>query len=103
MLAIGAKLTRPTQERGIVMPKIKLNVTMDQDLVEYAKAYAAEQRTSVSEVFTQFILNLKRRNEDEPMRILLDDPEFSKSLLSAMEKIQSGRTAWSTYDEVFPK
>ena len=83
------------------MAKIKLNVTMDQDLVEYAKAYAAEQRTSVSEIFTQFILNLKRRNEDEPVTILLKDPEFRKSLLSTMDKIQSGRTSWSTYDEVF--
>ena len=83
------------------MPKIKLNVTMDQDLVEYAKAYAAEQRTSVSEIFTQFILNLKRRNENEPMTILLEDPEFRKSLLSTMDKIQSGQTRWSTYDEVF--
>ena len=83
------------------MAKIKLNVTMDQDLVEYAKAYAAEQRTSVSEIFTQFILNLKRRNEDEPVTILLEDPEFRKSLLSTMDKIQSGRTSWSTYDEVF--
>ena len=83
------------------MAKIKLNVTMDQDLVEYAKAYAAEQRTSVSEIFTQFILNLKRRNENEPMTILLEDPEFRKSLLSTMDKIQSGQTRWSTYDEVF--
>ena len=45
------------------MQKGKVNITMDKDLIEYAKAYADEQRTTVSEVFTQFILNLKRVKE----------------------------------------
>ncbi len=83
------------------MPKRKLNVTMDEDLVEYVKAYAAEQRTSVSEVFTQFVLNLKRLRENDPMTILLGDPEFHESLISTVSKIQSGGTKWPSYDEVF--
>ena len=79
------------------MPKRKINITMDQDLIEYAKIYA----TTVSEIFTQFKLNLKRINEDDPMKIFLDDPGFRDSLISTMVKIQSGGTKWSSYDEVF--
>ena len=45
------------------MQKGKINITMDRDLIKYAKTYAEEQRTTVSEVFTQFILNVKRVRE----------------------------------------
>lgn len=83
------------------MQKRKINITMDQDLIEYAKLYATKQRTTVSEVFTQFILNLKRGNEDDPMQILLEDPGFRDSLLKTMAKIQSGETKWLRYDETF--
>jgi hypothetical protein len=83
------------------MQKSKINITMDQDLIEYAKLYASTQRTTVSEVFTQFILNLKRVHEDDPMQIILADPGFSDSLLATMAKIQSNKTKWSSYDEVF--
>ncbi len=30
------------------MQKRKINITMDQDLIEYAKLYATKQRTTVS-------------------------------------------------------
>jgi hypothetical protein len=75
------------------MQKSKINITMDPDLIEYAKLYASKQRTTVSEVFTQFILNLKR--------IILADPAFRDSLLATVAKIQSGEMKWSSYDEVF--
>lgn len=83
------------------MQKSKINITMDKDLIEYAKLYALKQRTTVSEVFTQFILNLKRVQEDDPMQIILADQGFRDSLLATMEKIRSGETKWSSYDEVF--
>ena len=83
------------------MQKSKINITMDPDLIEYAKLYAAKQRTTVSEVFTQFVLNLKRVHEDDPMQIILADPGFRDSVLATMTKIQSGETKWSSYDEVF--
>ena len=89
------------QEARIAMPKRKINITMDQDLIEYAKIYATRQRTTVSEIFTQFILNLKRINEDDPMKIFFDDPGFRDTLMSTMVNIQSGATKWSSYDEVF--
>jgi hypothetical protein len=83
------------------MPKGKMNITMDRDLIEYAKIYANEQRTTVSEVFSQFVLNLKRVKENDPTEIILSDPGFRDSLLETMTRIQSGDVHWLSYDEVF--
>jgi hypothetical protein len=83
------------------MAKGKINITMDQDLIEYAKIYASEQRTTVSEVFSQFVLNLKRVKEEDPTQIVLGDPSFGESLLETMSRIRSGDVKWSEYDEVF--
>jgi hypothetical protein len=84
------------------MPKGKMNITMDQDLIEFAKGYASEQRTTVSEVFSQFILNLKRVKEDDPMKVILADPDFKKSLMETVARVRSGDVKWIDYEEVFP-
>jgi hypothetical protein len=83
------------------MHKGKVNITLDKDLIEYIKSYAAEQRTTVSEVVTQFILNLKRTVVNEPTEIILADPNFKKSLLDTISKIRTGKMKWHKYDEVF--
>ncbi len=83
------------------MPKSKMNITMDKDLIEYTKIYASEQRTTVSEVFSQFVLNLKRVRENDPTQIILSDPDFRDSILETMTRIQNGDVRWSRYDEVF--
>jgi len=83
------------------MQKGKVNITMDRDLIEYAKGYAEEQRTTVSEVFTQFILNLKRVKEDGPMDIIMADPDFKDTLLETISKVRSGDVKWRRYEEVF--
>jgi len=83
------------------MNKGKINITIDTDLIEYVKGYAQEQRTSVSEIISQFILNLKRARENDPTDIILSDPDFSKSLFQTIEKIKTGKTKWHRYDEVF--
>lgn len=83
------------------MQKGKVNITMDQDLIEYAKSYAEEQRTTVSEVFTQFVLNLKRVREDDPMEIIMADPAFRDSLLETISRIRTGDIKWRRYEEVF--
>ncbi len=83
------------------MPKGKMNITMDQDLIEYAKIYADEQRSTVSEVFSQFVLNLRRVKENDPTEFILGDPCFRDSLLETMMRVQSGDVQWSSYDEVF--
>lgn len=83
------------------MHKGKVNITLDEDLIEYIKSYAEEQRTTVSEIFTQFVLNLKRTVVNEPTEIILSDPNFSKSLLDTISKIRTGKMKWFKYDEVF--
>ena len=83
------------------MQKGKVNITMDRDLIEYAKGYAEEQRTTVSEVFTQFILNLKRVKEDGPMDIIMADPDFKDTLLETISRVRTGDVKWRRYDEVF--
>lgn len=83
------------------MQKGKINVTLDQDLIDFAKYYAKYQRTSVSEIFSQFILNLKRFNETETTDLLLSDPDFKKSLMQTISEIKSGKMKWHSYDEVF--
>ena len=66
------------------MHKGKVNITLDEDLIAYIKAYAEEQRTTVSEILTQFILNLKRTSEREPMELILSDPDFKESLIDCL-------------------
>lgn len=83
------------------MQKTKVNITLDKDLVEFAKFYAEEQRTTVSEIVGQFILNLKRTKEREPTEIILTDPDFTNSLLDTLSEIRSGKMKWHGYDEVF--
>ncbi len=83
------------------MQKSRINLTLDADLVEFIKEYAETQRTTVSEVFTQFALKLKRNKENDPTEVILADPVFSESLLEIMERIKDGQVKWKSYDEVF--
>jgi hypothetical protein len=83
------------------MQKSKIKLTIDADLIQFINEYAESQRTTVSEVFTQFALKLKRLKENNATEIILSDPDFSDSLLRTMEKIKSGKTQWYVYDEVF--
>lgn len=83
------------------MQKARINLTLDTDLIDFLKEYAENQRTTVSEVFTQFALRLKRLKEDDPTETVLSDPDFTKSLTRTMERIKSGEVAWHGYDAVF--
>lgn len=83
------------------MHKGKVNITLDRDLIDYVKLYAEEQRTTISEVFGQFVLNLKRAKENSPTETILADPDFSDSLLATISEIRSGKMKWHTYDKVF--
>jgi hypothetical protein len=83
------------------MQKARINLTLDADLIEFVKEYAESQRTTVSEVFTQFALKLKRLKENDPTEIILGDPDFTDSLLETITRIKSGTVKWQSYDEVF--
>ena len=83
------------------MQKARINLALDKDLLDFLKDYAEGQRISVSDVFTQFALNLKRARENEPMQTILDDPDFCESLMRTAEDIRNGKIVWKSYDEVF--
>ena len=83
------------------MIKKKINLTLDEDILEFSKMYAKEQRTTVSELATQFFLNLKRTVAIEPTEIIISDPDFTVALLETIEGIRSGKEKWYSYEEVF--
>jgi len=83
------------------MSKKRINLTLERDLVDFAKIYAQEQRSTVSEIVNQFLLNLKRTKQGDYTTVILSDPDFEKSLLETINRIRSGKVKWHTYDEVF--
>jgi hypothetical protein len=83
------------------MQKARINVTLDADLIDFIKEYAETQRTTVSEVFTQFALKLKRLKENDPTETILADPDFCDALLHTIERVKAGTVRWHSFDEVF--
>jgi hypothetical protein len=85
----------------MLMNKGKINISMDKDLIEFAREYAGRQRTSVSEIFTQFMLNLKRSHENDPTEIIMADPDFRETVMGTIERVRKGDIDWYKYKEVF--
>ena len=83
------------------MPKTRLNVSLDQDLAEFAKVFAAENRTSVADMVTQYLLALKRRVEGKYIEKILAHPAFQLAMEDAQAKLRAGTAQWHSYDEVF--
>ena len=83
------------------MPKTRINVSLDEDLADFAKVFAAENRTSVAEMFTQYLLALKRRAESNQMQTVLENPAFHKAMEDVHAKLRAGTAEWHSYDEVF--
>lgn len=85
------------------MSKTRLNVSLDQDLAEFAKVFAAENRISVADMVTQYLLSLKRRAEGEQMENVLIHPAFARAMEDAQAKLRAGAAQWHSYDKVFGK
>jgi hypothetical protein len=83
------------------MPKTRFNVSLDQDLAEFAKAFAAENRTSVADMVTQYLLALKRRVEGDSVEKIFAHPAFQQAMEDAQAKLRDGTAQWHSYDEVF--
>jgi len=43
------------------MLKTRLNISTDKDLAEFIKIYAAENRTTIANIITQYILSIKKQ------------------------------------------
>jgi hypothetical protein len=83
------------------MSKTRINISLDEDLADFAKIFAAENRTSVAEVITQYLLTLKRRVEGQDTENILSHPAFIKAMEEAQDKLRNGTAKWHSYDEVF--
>ena len=83
------------------MPKTRLNVSLNQDLAEFAKIFAAENRTLVADMVTQYLLALKRRVEGQHIEKILTHPAFQQAMGDAQAKLRAGTAQWHSYDEVF--
>jgi predicted CopG family antitoxin len=83
------------------MHKTRLNISIDQDIADFAKDFASENRTTVSDIITQYFLAVKRRKEGETAERILADPAFSAALEEMHEKLKAGKARWHSYDEVF--
>lgn len=83
------------------MPKTRLNISLDQDIADFAKVFAAENRTSVADMVTQYLLALKRRVEGENIEKILAHPAFQQAMEEVQAKLRAGTARWHSYDEVF--
>lgn len=83
------------------MSKTRINVSLDQDLAEFAKIFATENRTTVADIVTQYLLSLKRRVEAEYVDNIFAHPAFYQAMEEARTKLRTGSAQWHSYDEVF--
>ena len=83
------------------MPKTRINLSLDQDLADFAKTFATENRITFSEIITQYLLSLKRRVEGESVEKILAHPAFEAAMEQAQARLRDGTAKWHTYDEVF--
>ena len=83
------------------MRKVRVNITLDEDLSKFLKSFSFSQRLSMSELINQWALSLKRAQENQGMETILSSPEFYKSILNTLEKSRSGKMKWHSREEVF--
>ena len=83
------------------MRKVRVNITIDEDLSQFLRGFSLSQRLSMSELINRLALSLKRAQENEGMNIVLSAPEFYQSLLNTLEKARSGNIKWRPREEVF--
>lgn len=83
------------------MTKTRINISLDQDLADFIRLFAVENRTSVADMITQYLLALKRRAEGERTEQILSHPAFQKAMMDAQARLRDGKASWHSYDEVF--
>jgi hypothetical protein len=76
------------------MGKVRVNITLDNDLAGFLKGFCLSQRLSMSELINQWALSLKRSQENQGMETILSSPEFYQSLSETLDNCRSGKTKW---------
>jgi hypothetical protein len=95
MLIIGTYRERRTR-----MPKSRLNISLDNDLANFIKLYAQENRTTAADIITQFILSLKRQTEGDNMEIILSNPDFYQAIIDVQKRLRDGTAEWYSFKDV---
>jgi len=80
---------------------VRLISILDKELIDFIEPYAEEHQTTIFEIVRQFILNLKKAKENDPMEIILNSRDFKESLMNAISMIRSGQMRWHSYNEIF--
>lgn len=83
------------------MTKTRLNLSLDQDLVDFVKVFAEEQRTTVATVVGQYLLHLKRQAEGGATQLILAHPAFRQAMDDALVRLRDGSAEWHSFDDVF--
>ena len=83
------------------MAKSRLNLSIDEDLIDFAKDFAAKNRMAVADMVTQYFLSLKRQDERELQQSLLANPAFQAAMEETKEKLKQGTAKWFSFEEVF--
>lgn len=83
------------------MAKTRLNVSLDMDLAQFAREIAEENRTTVADIITQYLLALKRGKDGDATTMILSDPVFRAALEDCQTRLRSGDVKWHSFDEVF--
>ncbi|MFZ3047180.1 MAG: hypothetical protein WA151_14810 [Desulfatirhabdiaceae bacterium] len=84
------------------MPKTRINISLDKDIADFARVFAAENRTTVADLMTQYLLNLKRKVECKNVEYIFANPAFHETMQEALTRLQDGSAVWHTYNDVFP-
>lgn len=87
--------------QGVFMRKVRVNITIDEDLSKFLKGFSLSQRLSMSGLINQWVLGLKRAQENQGMQTVLSSPEFYQSLINTLEKTRTGEMKWHSREEVF--
>ena len=83
------------------MSKKRLNLSLDQDLVDFVKSFAAQNRLSVADIVTQFFLSLKRQEEKDVHKRILAHPAFHQAMEDVKARLADGTAEWYSFEEVF--
>ena len=83
------------------MPKTRLNISLDEDIADFARIFAAENRITISDLMTQYLLTLKRKTEGQRSETILAHPAFAEAIQEMQIRLQQGKTTWHSYDKVF--
>ena len=83
------------------MAKTRLNINLDDELADFVKIFAAENRISVTEIFRQYISALKYRAEKNVGKKVLPHSASDKAMADVQKKLQNGTAVWHGYNEVF--